>query len=70
LGGSSQAGVAFALSLALAAGDWIAEWRGRRKLEWVLKPAAQTWVLVAAVLLTKGPHDERLARFLVPSLAL
>jgi len=70
LGEYNHAGVAYALSLALAAGNWVAVWRGRRKLQWVLKPAAQACVLVAAILLTRGPHDEWLARFLVPSLAL
>jgi uncharacterized membrane protein YhhN len=57
-----------ALALFLAVADWLAVARDRRALEFVFKPATLVAVLVAAGLLTRGPHDAWQARFFLPGL--
>lgn len=59
-----------AASLILAAVDWIAVARHKRKLEMAFKPATLVAVLIGAWLLTRGPHDAWQARFFLPGLAL
>jgi uncharacterized membrane protein YhhN len=61
-------GWAFCLALIVAGLDWLAIARRQRRLEYILKPATLALVLVAAWLLTQGPHDAWLARFFLPGL--
>jgi uncharacterized membrane protein YhhN len=61
-------GWAFCSALIVAGLDWLAIARRQRRLEFILKPATLTLVLVAAWLLTRGPHDAWLARFFLPGL--
>jgi uncharacterized membrane protein YhhN len=55
-------------ALIVAGLDWLAIARCQRRLEFILKPATLALVLVAAWLLTRGPHDAWLARFFLPGL--
>ncbi len=59
-------GWAFCLALIVAGLDWLAMARSQRQLEYILKPATLALVLAAAWLLTRGPHDARLAQFFLP----
>ena len=59
----------FVLALLLAAIDWLAVARRRRRLEYVFKPATLIAVLIGAWMLTRGPHDAWQARFFLPGLA-
>jgi uncharacterized membrane protein YhhN len=61
-------GWAFCLALIVAGLDWLVIARRQRRLEYILKPATLVLVLVAAWLLTRGPHDAWLARFFLPGL--
>ena len=61
-------GWAFCLALIVAGLDWLAIARRQRRLEYILKPATLALVLIAAWLLTRGPHDAWLARFFLPGL--
>jgi uncharacterized membrane protein YhhN len=61
--------LALIVTLFFAAGDWLAVARDRRRLEVVCKPATLLALLVAAGLLTRGPHDARQATFFLPGLA-
>jgi uncharacterized membrane protein YhhN len=60
--------VFLAVSLALAIFDWLAVARGRKRLEYVLKPATLVAIMVGAWTLTRGPHDVWEARFFLPGL--
>jgi uncharacterized membrane protein YhhN len=55
-------------ALFLAAGDWLAVARDRRRLEVVCKPATLLALLAGAWLLTRGPHEARQVRFFLPGL--
>jgi len=61
-------GWAFCLALIVAGLDWLAIARRQRRLEYLLKPATLALVLIAAWLLTRGPHDAWLAQFFLPGL--
>ena len=61
-------GVAFCLALIVAGLDWLTVARRQRQLEYILKPATLALVLVAAWLLTRGPHNAWLAQFFLPGL--
>ena len=63
-------GPAFAVALTLAMVEWLAVARRWRRLEFVFKPATLVAVIIAAWLLTRGPHDEWMARFFLPGLTL
>ena len=56
--------------LFFAVGDWLAVARDRRALEVVCKPATLLALMVAAWLMTRGPHDAWQARFFLPGLGL
>jgi uncharacterized membrane protein YhhN len=56
--------------MAFAAGDWLAVARGRRRLEYVCKPATMLGVLIGAWLGTRGSHDVWQVRFFLPGFAL
>jgi uncharacterized membrane protein YhhN len=43
--------------------DWIAVGRHRKNWEYLFKPAALIAIIIGALLLTRGPHDEWQARF-------
>lgn len=62
--------LAFAAALILAGIEWVAVARGRRRFEYVFKPATLIAVILAAWLLTRGPHDGWMARFFLPGLVL
>ena len=55
----------FGIALLLAVADWFAVARANRKLDYVFKPATMVAVIIAAGLLTRGPHDAWLARWLI-----
>jgi len=57
------------ISLVLAVFDWLAVARGRKRLEYVLKPATLVAIMVGAWTLTWGPHDVWEVRFFLPGLA-
>ena len=61
--------LSFVISLILALIDWLAVARHQKRWEYVFKPATLVAVLVAAWLLTQGPHDVWQARFFLPGLA-
>ena len=65
-----SSGPAFAVALILAGIEWLAVARGWRRLEYVAKPATLVAVILAAWLLTRGPHDVWMARFFLPGLVL
>ena len=65
-----SSGLAFAAALILAGIEWLAVARGWRRLEYVAKPATLVAVILAAWLLTRGPHDGWMARFFLPGLVL
>ena len=58
-----------AVSLVLAAVDWLAVARGRKRLEYVFKPATLVGIVLMAWTLTRGPHDVWEARFFLLGLA-
>ena len=62
-------GIFLALSLVLACVDWLAVARGRKRLEYVFKPATLVGIVLMAWTLTRGPHDAWEARFFLPGLA-
>lgn len=62
--------LAFAAALILAGIEWLAVARGWRRLEYIFKPATLLAVILAAWLLTRGPHDGWIARFFLPGLVL
>ena len=57
-------------AMIFAAGDWVAVARGRRRLEYVCKPAAMLAVLIGAWVGTRGSHDVWQVRFFLPGFAL
>jgi uncharacterized membrane protein YhhN len=57
------------VALALGVVDWVAVARGRRRVEYVFKPATLVAIIVAALLMMSGPHDARLGRFFLLGLA-
>ncbi len=59
----------FGVALVLALADWWAVARGNRRAEYVLKPATLLAILIAALWVTRGPHDVWQARFFLPGLA-
>ena len=61
-------GWAFCLALIVAGLDWLAIARRHRRLEYIFKPATLILVIVAAWLLTRGPHDTWLVQFFLPGL--
>lgn len=69
IGHLSFAHGSFVISLILALIDWLAVARHQKRWEYVSKPATLVAVLVAAWLLTQGPHDVWQARFFLPGLA-
>ena len=65
-----SSGPAFVAALVLAGIEWLAVARGWRRLEYVFKPGTLVAVILAAWLLTRGPHDVWMARFFLPGLVL
>jgi uncharacterized membrane protein YhhN len=63
-----NSGPALGLACVLAVLDWLAVARHWRTAEHILKPATMLVVIVAALLITRGPHDARLAWFFVAGL--
>ncbi len=61
--------VVLAISLVLAALDWLAVARRWKRVGYILKPATMVVVLIGAWLLTRAPHDIWQARFFLPGLA-
>jgi uncharacterized membrane protein YhhN len=61
-----NSGLAFAAALFVAVLDWLAVHHERRRAEVVFKPATLVIVVVAAWLVTRGPHDAWMARFFLP----
>jgi len=64
-----NSGLVFGAALVLAVLDWIAVARNWKQVEYVFKPATLVAVIVAAWLITRGPHDARMAQFFLPGLA-
>lgn len=58
-----QGGWVLGIALLLAVGDWIAVARSSKRMHCVFKPATMVAVLVAAWLLTRGPHVDRRMTF-------
>jgi len=56
------------ISLILAALDWLAVARRRKRLEYIFKPATLTAILVGAWLLAQTPHDAWMARLFLAGL--
>jgi uncharacterized membrane protein YhhN len=63
-------GLAFGVAFILAVLDWISVARNSAKAEYVFKPATTVAIVIAAWLITRGPHDARLAQFFLPALVL
>jgi alkenylglycerophosphocholine/alkenylglycerophosphoethanolamine hydrolase len=63
-----NSGLAFAAALFVAVLDWLAVHHEQRRAEYVFKPATLVIVVVAAWLITRGPHDVWMARFFLPGL--
>jgi uncharacterized membrane protein YhhN len=63
-----QGGWMLGVALVLGVVDWVAVARRSRQLEYVFKPATLVAVIVGAGLLTRGPHDARLALWFLPGL--
>ena len=61
-------GTAFGVACILAVLNWISVARSWKKAEYVSKPATLIVVIVAAWLITRGPHDAWMARFFLPGL--
>ena len=61
-------GLAFGVAFILAVWNWITVARNWKRAEYVSKPATLIAVIVAAWLITRGPHDEWMARFFLPGL--
>jgi len=61
-----NSGLAFAAALFVAVLDWLAVHHERRRAEYVFKPATLVVVVVAAWLVTRGPHDAWMAQFFLP----
>jgi uncharacterized membrane protein YhhN len=61
-------GSAFGVACILAVLNWVAVARNWRKAEYVSKPATLIVVIMAAWLITRGPHDAWMARFFLPGL--
>ncbi len=61
-----NSGLAFAAALFVAVSDWLAVHHERRRAEYILKPATLVIVVVAAWLITYGPHDAWMAQFFLP----
>jgi uncharacterized membrane protein YhhN len=64
----NNSGLAFAVALVLAVMDWLAVHHQRKRAEYVFKPATLVAVLIAAWLITRGPHNAWMARFFLPGL--
>jgi uncharacterized membrane protein YhhN len=58
------------VAMVFAAGDWLAVARGRRRLEYVCKPATMLGILIGAWLGTRGSHDVWQVQFFLPGFAL
>lgn len=69
MGTLQNSGLAFGAALVLAVLDWIAVARNWKRAEYVFKPATLVAVIIAAWLITRGPHDTRMAWFFLPGLA-
>ncbi len=61
---------ALGIALLLAVSDWLVVARHKQRADFILKPATQAAILVAAWLFTLGPHDAWQARFFLLGLAL
>lgn len=61
--------LALIVSLIFAMVDWLSVARGRKRLEYVFKPATLLAVLIGAGLLMRVPHDPWQARFFLSGLA-
>jgi uncharacterized membrane protein YhhN len=61
-----NSGLAFAAAIFVAVLDWLAVHHELRRAEYVFKPATLVLVVVAAWLVTRGPHDAWIARFFLP----
>ena len=61
-----NSGLAFGVAFTLAVLDWVAVARNWTKAEYVFKPATTAAIVIAAWLITRGPHDARLAQFFLP----
>ncbi len=61
-------GSAFGVACILAVLNWVTVARNWRKAEYVSKPATLIVVIIAAWLITRGPHDAWMARFFLPGL--
>lgn len=60
----------FVIALICAVVDWWAVANSRRRVEYIFKPATLIAILIAAGLLTRGPHDARQALFFLIGLGL
>jgi uncharacterized membrane protein YhhN len=58
------------VALGLAVLDWIAVGFHRKWPEYILKPATMIAIIIAAFLLTQGPHDEWQSRFFLAGFVL
>jgi len=58
------------VAIVFAAGDWLAVAHGRRRMEYVCKPAAMLSIMIGAWLGTRGSHDVWQVRFFLPGFAL
>jgi len=65
-----NSGWAFGAAFILALCNWITVARNWRKAEYISKPAATMAIVIAALLVTRGPHDAWAARFFLPGLVL
>jgi len=63
-----NSGLAFAVALILAVLDWLVVHHERKLAEYFFKPATLVAVIVAAWLVTRGPHDVWMASFFLPGL--
>lgn len=55
----------FGVAFLVAVLDWIAVGLNRKTLEYVFKPATLAGIIIGALLLMQGPHDEWQGRFFV-----
>jgi uncharacterized membrane protein YhhN len=61
-----NSGLALGAAFVLAVLDWLAVARSWKEAEYAFKPATLVVILIAAWLITRGPHDAWLARFFLP----
>jgi uncharacterized membrane protein YhhN len=59
----------FGVAFLVAVLDWIAVGLDRKNWEYLFKPAALLAIIIAVLLLARGPHDEWQARFFLLGLA-